>query len=209
MTPGPRARPNWDLGVGMSLADSASYASFYASSFPNLPTYRASFERRIHDNTWLTFTGSFTHSSADVPVSTQFDPPLRSTIEVQSTSLAALLGIRQVLMTDIVDVSWFGAASGAWYWITGDTLQPGESVQTLPGTHGRSLGFVSGITVERQLIDRLSVRLSSEILGVQWSRWELGPTPAQASGDEEPPITHRAQTTVLHVAPVLDLRFYF
>jgi len=150
------------------------------------------------------------HSSYDAPVSSQLDPPTRTSINVQNTTAAALLGIRQALITDIVELSWYGAAAGAWYWTGGDMLEEGETAQgQLPGGFARSLGFSSGITIERQLIDRLAVRLSSEILSLQWSKSTPGQTYEQSIGEEDPPVTRYSQTTILHVAPAIDLRFYF
>jgi hypothetical protein len=194
----------------MTLADSAPYNATYWSNAPRPPDYRVSIERRLHRNTWLSFTGGFTHASFEVPVSSQQSPPSRTKINYQTTSTSLWLGVRQALVTDLVEVSVYGAAAGAWYWATGDALEPGEWMNNpLPGSKAKTLGFSSGIAVERQLIDRLSVRLSSEILSLQWTKSTPGLTYAQATGDEVPPDTTHTQTVLVHVAPVLDLRFYF
>jgi hypothetical protein len=129
---------------------------------------------------------------------------------MRSTSTSVLLGVRQALVTDLVEFSVYGAFAGAWYWVSGDALQPGESMNgSLPGSKGRTLGFNSGIAVERRLIERLSVRLSSEIFVYQWSKSTPGMTYAQATGDEVPPETNHTQSLLVHVAPALELRFYF
>jgi len=209
--PPPKAQPNWNIGAGIAYGsgDSAAFVG-YSLSAPSTPAYRVGFERRIYRGCWLAFTGSLLHSSYDAPVSSQLDPPTRTTVNVQNTTAAALLGIRQALITDIVEFSWYGAAAGAWAWTGGDVLEEGETAQgPLPGGFARTLGFSSGISVERQLIDRLAVRLSTEILSLQWSKWTPGQTYEQSIGEEPQPITHHSQTTILHVAPAIDLRFYF
>jgi len=194
----------------MTLADSAPYGVSYWSNAPRTPDYRVSIERRLHRDTWLSFTGAFTHGSFEMPVSSQQNPPSRTKINYQTTSASLLLGVRQAIVTDLVEVSVYGAAAGAWYWTTGDALEPGEWViGASPGSMARTLGFSSGIAVERQLIERLSVRLSSEILMFQWSKATPGLTYAQATGEELPPDTSHTQALIVHVAPVLDLRFYF
>lgn len=149
-------------------------------------------------------------TSYESPVSSQQAPPERTRIDMQTTSASVLLGVRQAMVTDVVEFSMYAAAVGAWSWTTGDALQPGEWMNgPLPGSEAKTLGFSWGIAVERQLIERLSVRLSSEIFTYQWSKSTLGMTYAQAAGDEVPPETNRAQTVLVHLAPVLDLRFYF
>jgi hypothetical protein len=204
----PRRRPNWNLGAGMTLADSAS--GMYGSSNPRTPEYRASVERRLYRDTWLTFTGSFSRASYESPVASQQTPPERTRIDMQSTTSSALLGVRQAFVTDLVELSLCAAFVGAWSWTTGDALQPGEWMNsTLPGSKARTLGFSAGFAVERQLIDRLSLRLSSEILQLEWTKSTPGMTYAQAAGDEVPPEISHTQSLLVHVAPVLELRFYF
>jgi hypothetical protein len=194
----------------MTLSDSAPYNVAYWSNAPRTPDYRVSIERRLHRDTWLTFTGAFSYASFEVPVSSQQTPPSRTKINYQTTSTSVLLGIREAIVTDVVEVSVYGAVGGAWYWTTGDALEPGEWMSSAPpGSRARTLGFSSGIAVERQLIERLSVRLSSEILMLQWSKSTPGMTYAQATGEEVPPDTSHTQALLVHVAPVLDLRFYF
>src|SRR6185369_580154 len=185
-----RHRPNWNLGAGLTLTDSAPYAITYWSNAPRTPDYRVSIERRLHRDTWLSFTGGFTHASYEVPVSSQLNPPSRTKINYQTTSTSLLLGVRQAIVTELVEVSVYGAAAGAWYWTTGDALEPGEWLNSAPpGSKARTLGFSAGIAVERQLIERLSVRLSSELFTAQWSKSTPGLTYAQATGEELPPDT--------------------
>lgn len=207
----PKPQPNWNIGAGIAYGsgDSATFVGYFLNA-PSTPAYRVGFERRVYRGCWLAFTGSLLHASYDAPVSSQLDPATRTTINVQNTTAAALLGVRQALITDIVEFSWYGAAAGAWAWTGGDVLEEGETAQgPLPGGFARTLGFSSGISVERQLIDRLAVRLSTEILSLQWSKWTPGQTYEQSIGEEPQPITQHSQTTLLHVAPAIDLRFYF
>lgn len=202
---------NWNIGAGLGANDSAYYGvAAYGISAPSAPSYHVGFERRIHRNSWLTFTGSFTHSSYDLAVQSQLDPPTRTSINYQTTGASAMLGIRQAFDTDVVEFSLFAAAVGAWFWTGGDVLDQGETIPAAqPGGFARTLGFTSGIAVERKLIERLSVRLSSEIFSLAWSKSTPGQSYEQSTGEEPPPETHHSQTTSVHVSPAIDLRFYF
>jgi len=206
-----RSRPNWDLGAGLYASDTAYYASGFQTLGAATPAYRLSLERRLHRDTWLSLSGSFLHSSSDVSVTSQLTSPTRTSIDYETTTVAVLLGIRRALLTDIVELSWFGAAVGAWSWVGGDRLQPGESagVSALPGASARTLGFTSGIAVERELIERLAVRLSSEIVQLQWSKSKPAPDNSPSSEASVPNSTHHGQTFLVHFAPSIDLRFYF
>ncbi|HEY3253904.1 MAG TPA: hypothetical protein VGJ91_08160, partial [Polyangiaceae bacterium] len=104
------ARPNWNLGAGILAGDSAGGSTLYlVGGSPGTPVYRLSLERRILRHTWLSLTGSFAHASSDVAVSSSVVPPTRTSIDYQFTSATALLGVRQALVTDLVELSLFGA----------------------------------------------------------------------------------------------------
>ena len=206
-----RPLPNFDLGAGVLFGgDSLTGSSvFYGAT----PAYRMSAEWRIHGGTWLSFTGGLTHASSELPISSQLIAPTRTVLHYQTTSAAALLGVRQVLLKDIVELSWFGALVGGWSWVAGDVLQPGESAglpqDSMPGAKTQSLGFTSGIALERELVERLSVRLSSELVTAVWSQTTTPADSTNASTAFDPDTKRHSQTTAVRFAPALDLRFYF
>ena len=61
----------------------------------------------------------------------------------------------------------------------------------------------------RELIERLAVRLSSEIVQLQWSKTTPAPDSSPSSEASVPNGTHHGQTFLVHFAPAIDLRFYF
>ena len=204
------APANWGLGAGFGLGDSAipfSSLSQYVGTNATFPSYRLSLERRLGSSTWLTFNAAFSYSRTQQPVSDvqSGDDPTRPTLELTTFRIAGLLGIRQVVVQRIVDVSLFGnfgigrAATG------GDEPQETESVSTQPGSSVNGLLFVGGLAVERRLIEGLAVRLSAGIISASTSRAEV----VRRDNGERKTTVISSQTIDLSLSPALELFFYF
>jgi hypothetical protein len=165
--------------------------------------YRLALERRLGRTTFLGLTGVASYQAYVLPVSSNETPPTSRNVNLTTSSVGGLLGIRQIVVEDLVELSFQGAFVVARSATNGDPLQPGESTGFIvPGSHSLSWGFSGGVSVERELIESLSLRLSSDIASIVGSR---STTAANGLALAE----QRSTAVRLSFAPALDLRFYF
>jgi hypothetical protein len=205
----PPAPASWGLGAGFGIGDSIFPfgTTAYAGPGPTFPSYRFSLERRLGSSTWLTFNAVFNYSRTQQPVSDfqSGEDPARPTLELTGFKIAGLLGIRQVVVQGLVDVSLFGNAGIARVATGGDEPQGTEFVNTQPGSSTNALLFVGGLAVERRLIEGLAVRLSATILNASTSRAEV----VSRNNGERKTTTISSQSIDLGLSPALELFFYF
>lgn len=205
--PAPRKVRSWSLGVGVGVLSTSTGGSALlnqgVSVSASTPTYRAALEGRLGPSTWLGLTGFVSYESTTAGVSSTQVPPLRSTINYRRSTIGGLLGLRQVVLSDVVDLSVYGAFGIGRVGIDGDPLQKGESSAAAPGSSARLWSLSGGITLERELIESLSLRASCELASVSSSR------STSINSADTPPVDSHAQAFQLGLAPALDLRFYF
>jgi hypothetical protein len=201
------ARPqrDWDLGAGIGIGDS-TFVSLGSSFSTSTPSYRASLERRLGPRTWLGVTALFDYDAATQRVYASSSlPAQRERIDYSTSAVGGLLGVRQVVYRDIVELSLYGAFAYQRARIGGDTLLPGESLAGLsaPGSFVHAWRITAGLTLERELIESLAVRLSAELGNLMRSRT------VQVVDGDSPSSDTKDDRIQLHIAPALDLRFYF
>jgi hypothetical protein len=200
-----RRQRDWDLGAGIGFGDS-SFASLGGTFFDGTPSYRASLERRLIDGTWLGITAFLDYDAGTQPVYSSGSPPAqRERIDYSTSSIGGLLGVRQVVYRDVVELSLYGAFGYQRTRVGGDVLLPGESLRGLsaPGSFAHVWRITAGLTLERELIDGLAVRLSAEFGNLMRSRT------VQILDGDSPSSDTKDDRIQLHIAPALDLRFYF
>ena len=72
-----------------------------------------------------------------------------------------------------------------------------------PGSFAHAWRITAGLTVERELIEGLAVRLSAELGNLMRSRT------VQVVDGDSPSSDTKDDRIQLHIVPALDLRFYF
>lgn len=204
-------RPNvalahdWALGGGVGASD-FSTGSFWSQA---QPLYRGMLERRIGARSWLTLNTLFSYYSHESPViATNGMAPSRERAHVSSTAFTLLLGVRYAFVQGPVEVSASLAGYGAMQHGGGDDLQGGESVEGVLIARGdtSAIGAVAGLSVERELIDALGLRLSMDVGSIGYSRgdtWQL-----DQSGNRLHERTNGVTASV-NLRPSLILSFYF
>jgi hypothetical protein len=200
-----RRQRDWDLGAGIGFGDS-SFTNFGGVLSSNAPSYRASLERRLIAGTWLGITALLDYDAGTQRVFSSGNlPAQRERIDYSTTFVGGFLGVRQVVYRDLVELSLYGAFGYQRARIGGDALLPGESLGGLsaPGSFAHTWRIATGLTLERELIDGLAVRLSAELGNLTRSRT------VQTLDGDSPSSDTKDDRIQLHIAPALDLRFYF
>jgi len=200
-----RRQRDWDLGAGIGIGDS-SFASLGGAFLTGTPSYRASLERRLINGTWLGVTALLDYDAGTQRVYSSASPPAqRERIDYSMSSAGALLGVRQVVYRDLVELSLYGAFAYERARIGGDALRPGETLLgvSAPGSFAHVWRITAGFTLERELIDGLAVRLSAELGNLMRSRT------VQIVDGDSPSSDTKDDRVQLHIVPALDLRFYF
>ncbi|MFZ5438352.1 MAG: hypothetical protein ACOZQL_00020 [Myxococcota bacterium] len=216
----PRRAPDWNLGAGVGLQiESPSMvgtlggvgglgglngiiSSGLLSSVS--PTAAAFVERRLGERSWLMFQAAVGYTGQT----------LRDSGSNRLFTANGRVGARYVLNPHgLIEVSWYGAAHVAWRsWNSGSlqmafdpqTNTVGTELTTYKST-GLSIGAVTGVVLERELIEGLALRLSTSILGASyssnWAQVSNNVSLQQASGD--------GVDVGLRFSPSLELRYSF
>jgi hypothetical protein len=201
-----RLRYGWNLGAGVGLGSYGILGSIEGGG--TVPTFQMSIERRVGPKTWLVLNALFQNSVTDVELESNFDPTLRRTVERSSNAIGGLIGLRHAIVSGIAEVSLFGTVGATYWWIGGP--RPGEdesygSYPTLPGTKSKAFEAVGGLTVERELIEALTLRLSTGVAALR-----VGDESEVVAAGEGVRRRNRSFASLrLELAPVLELRFYF
>jgi hypothetical protein len=128
-------------------------------------------EARVGANSWLVLTATASYASFEETVANQAPstPSMtdeRKTLAVSTTRLAALVGLRQVVVRGIVEVSLSFAAGVSRERAGGDAPQGTEVVyEVTPGSSATTFGGVAGLVVEKELLRGLALRLSTDVVG--------------------------------------------
>ena len=162
-------------------------------------------ERRLSERFFLSFQAAVTYSSN---VSDTF-----SALSSRNLSLEGAVGVRRVFNPGgVIEVSWFGNAGVGYADFEYRTLLSsfdgtGMLTSTPQTTRGHSfaVGAVTGLTLERELIAGLAVRLSSGVLGVSYGSSTSTTSSATTSVDS----TNHGVDAGLRFSPALELRYAF
>lgn len=169
--PAPKSQPNWGIGAGVFGGGDSMLSNFAFSTLAN-PTFAGALEHRVGPNTWLALNATGSYDSRDVPLSSSFGSPDPAKVAVRTLGGALLLGLRHEIAHGPVDVAIFGGGFIAAQRVRHDTFEVSENFggfQYNP-SNTRSFGLVGGLTLERQLISGLAVRLSLELAKLSFSR---------------------------------------
>lgn len=164
-------------------------------------------ERRVAERLFLTFQGAASYGASQDDTNADLKGHL--------LDLEGALGVRRVFNPGgVIEVSWFGNAgfgytnSESRYLTTSyDSTTGAFTLTTLQiiRSHTFSVGAVTGITLERQLIEGLALRLSSSIVGVSYG---LGATTATTPDTKTDRQTHQFDAG-LRFSPSIELRYAF
>jgi hypothetical protein len=176
----------------------------------SVPAYAAIVERRVGANTWLTFNVAAAYDSRDVALR-PFGPEdvlERKSIKVYSGNTSLLLGLRHALVHKIVEVSLDGAAIATRQSIWRDDLREGETIPSLESTPSQAyaLGLQAGMTLERQLIEGLALRLVVDGASVTFTSTESSTIDSLGVAT---PTTREGFRAALTLQAGLQLHFYF
>jgi len=176
----------------------------------SVPTYAAIIERRVAASTWLTFNVAAAYDSRDVSLR-PFGPEdvlQRQSIKVYSGTASLLLGLRHTLVHRVVEVSVAGAAVAARQNVWRDDLREGETIASLETTPSQSysVGLQAGMTLERQVIEGLALRLALDAASVTFTRTDAATIDSLAVAT---PTTRHGLRAALTLQAGLQLHFYF
>jgi hypothetical protein len=205
--PAPAPR-NWNLGAGIGFGVSNAGPLFgdYLLSTRPLP-FRLSLEKSLGETTWLMMNGAFTHVADEIPVTNLIDPTAeRRKVERSYNVVVGTLGIRQIVVSGLVDFSVFGGLEAGNAWINGEaTTEEEVAIGTDPGSSTVLFGILAGIAVERELIESLSLRIAVDVASMTW----LWATTKRIEGDSAEELDIRRSGFELLMVPALELRLYF
>ncbi|MDP1825822.1 MAG: hypothetical protein Q8L48_21345 [Archangium sp.] len=206
--------PGWNLGAGLGFVAYDSSAVLLAGStttsamgISTSPRITVLLERRVGEQTFLTFQVFAAYRASQ-------DDTNKDLFSRQLT-LEGTVGLRRVFNPGgVIEVSWFGSAGvsyGDTEWrsliSSYDPLTGGNTVMTLQTVrvHSFSVGALTGLTLERELVSGLALRLSSSILGLNYgltrNRLTLGDTSTDRQG-------HGVELG-LRFSPSIELRYAF
>ncbi len=115
--------------------------------------------------------------------------------------------MRHEIAHGLVDVSIFAAGVISAQRIRQDSLRSSESFvsyQYLP-SNTRTVGLVAGLTVERELVEALALRLSLDMASVSFSRATI----ETMNGIGGSPASLSSRRFGIAIRPGLKLHFYF
>ena len=204
----PPAPRHWNLGAGLGFAPTAGGILFgdYLLSSQTLP-FRVSLEKSLGKTTWLMLNGAFSHVADEAPVTNLIDPDApRRKVERRYSLIVGTFGVRQIVVSGLVDISVFGGLEAGNAWIDGEATTEDEvAIGTDPGSSTVLFGILAGIAVERELVESLSLRIAVDVGSMTW----LWATTRRIEGDRTEKLdVHRSSFELLMV-PALELRLYF
>jgi hypothetical protein len=199
--PEPPRRANVGAGFGLT---NGSVVSGQAAALA-LPV-RLSIEKSITSSTWLMLNGAALHSSFDVQVLNLVDPTKDRVLRLTESTVIGTVGVRQLLLPGLVDFSAYLGVQVGNTWINGDALLPVElSAGPEAGTSALLVGAVAGVTVERELVKSLALRIGVQALSLTWIR--TGTTDMIDGVAKETVL--KTTSYGLSLEPSIELRLYF
>lgn len=220
----PRDPPKWSMGVGLGIGDAQFYGyemysagvigipgDYWIDSAPGVasiiaPRLSVLAERRVGDAVFVTFSVSATYGQSQ----NQLSPALSA----HKLVLEGDLGVRHVLNPKgIVELSWF-ATTGVRYVNTATATSIGvwdPEAQTWVAEnanfrgHTFAVGVAAGLALERELIENLSLRLSTTVLGASYGLASASVTAGDGSSDSR----GDEFDVGVRLSPMLALRYAF
>lgn len=190
------------MGAGIGTSGE-SFNLFFSRG---LPSYRAALERRLGSRTWLALNAQVAYDSVEsFAVSTSSNPSPTDTVTINQTNTSVLLGVRQVFVDGVVEVSGYSAILAGYHDFSGDDPARAAAFSILGGD-GYDLGLLLGVAVERELIDALALRLAVDLASAKLSSEEA--SNRGSAGETHEASLGRARAA-LSLQPSLQLHFYF
>ncbi|MDP1828293.1 MAG: hypothetical protein Q8L48_33795 [Archangium sp.] len=218
--------PDWNVGAGIGfMVAGPSYSTIglggagglaglagvgSASSGMSLlpqPRFTVLVERRLSDQLFLTFQGSASYSASQDDKNAE--------LKGHYLALDGAIGLRRVFNPrGVIEVSWFGNVGVGYTNSESRTLGPvydpatGSYSQTMLAkyrNHTFGVGAVTGLTLERTLIDGLALRLSSGIVGLNYGLGASTVTTPMEKTDRQ----HSQFDVGLRFSPSIELRYAF
>ncbi len=206
---GARAAPSWSLGAGVQfggiLASSSPLiiGNTFVVSVPSTPSPVVSLERRVGERTWLAvgLAGSFESLTGD-----RISPALTIS-SVRTAGIALSTGLRFPVTRPAAPVEVSLLALGELGYSTWRIAYSPAIASATDDVYAVSAGASLGLAVERELLDRLAVRIATSLLRASWSY-------AHDAGIANPltfaPATHVNSFSVgVNLVPLLELRLAF
>lgn len=209
--------PAWNIGGGFTFftgglamlgsGQSGLVGSAGALGGLSQPTMTLLLERRLNEYLFVTFQASAGYGAS------QDDK--NSEVFSHQLSLAGTIGLRRVINPrGIVEVSWF-ANLGLGYGnfesrVTGNLYNPTtgmflpDALQIARG-NSFSLGAVAGLTLERELVAGLALRLSSSVLGFSYGSGASSLSTPDSSSDGK----SHGFNLGLRFSPSIEIRYAF
>lgn len=215
--------PDWNVGAGLGLfvptfetrlvqgilggGGGLLALGGLAASVPSLPSPRPRLttfvERRLSPQLFLTFQAAASYSLRQ--------SELDAAISASEARVEGGVGVRRVFNPGgVIEVSWFAAAEVGFVSTSSglpvSRISPsGGLVQALQRTRGQglSVGAFSGLTLERELVSGLALRLSSSLVGVEYATLSATSTVEEQST----PSREHSVDVGLRLSPALELRY--
>lgn len=207
---------NWNVGAGISfLFPTVGFVSSglgglgaigglggLSVSAP-LPRLTLLIERRLSERLFLTFNGGVAYGGSQSET--------YSAVSSRSFSFDVAAGLRGIFNPGgVVEVSAFGSVGASYVNFEYRSLftltdSMGMQVQTPQATRGNSytVGGAAGLTLERELIDGLALRLSSSVIGFSFS----GASSSVTVQDNTTTNDTRGGDVGLRFSPAIELRY--
>jgi hypothetical protein len=211
----PKRDYGWNLGAGLTASSFSQVInsrpaglSALGASYSDVPGYGLSLERHLAGSSWIFLGVIGSYSASDAIISSDTAPDRIG--EVTSTQLAALLGLRQIVVSHVVDVSLWAAFGVGREFAGGEPLELEESSSNRrPGSGSTTVGVVAGLAVERELIEALAVRVSAQLGSARFSSAEEIIVETEDMVPVERTIETERRSFELAIRPGIDLRLYF
>lgn len=208
--------PDWNVGAGITFG--AGIASGALLSGGGLlgglgtslgvsaqPRMTVLIERRLSDRLFLGFGAGVSFSSTQTDTSP----------ELRQVSFDGTIGLRRLFNPrGVVEVSWFANVGVSYANV--ENRSRGVSIDPVTGmlnqntpqvllAQGFGIGAATGLTLERELISGLALRLSSSVVGIGYransSRLTVGEESRESSGN--------TFDGGLRFSPTIELRYAF
>jgi hypothetical protein len=203
----------WSLGAGIGYFSGSTSGLWgnlgnlgYGALSTTAPSYGLSAERRLGHGLWLSFAGSVLHNRGDVPVSSLTGS--QTTVQRYTTSGNLSAGLRWLLLEDVVDVSVYGKLGATYARLSGDARDSSSNLilGAAPRSYAYAIGATAGLALDRQLIDRLSLRFSADIFDTYWTAARVRTI---INATDMVVTKPRGMSVGLALRPVVELRLAF
>lgn len=216
--------PDWSIGAGIGLtiggigyssllgsvsglAGSGGLQSLVGLGVGTQPRLTILIERRLNEKLFITFLGAASYSASQNDTN--------SDLKSHLLTLEATLGMRRVFNPrGLIEVSLFANGgvgySNSEYRSLGSVYDPntGTFSQTtlmISRGHSFSVGAVSGLALERELVSGLALRLSSSIIGLSYGLSSNTTTTPDAKTESK----GHGVDVGLRFSPTIELRYAF